>query len=588
MAAMQHFVPMLHAMLDARNATRAHLGGHDTSKDYAAARARADEALSALSNSLRDTGDPLALGSRVQALQQAWQATASSKNGVDASGRTVFGPVTQATLTLLQALTDESNLVLDPELDTLYTIMATFISLPRTAEDLGQVWGWGTFGVARGGLENPAQHAQFSVWRARATGGIEDTIASIERAAVANPLLKEAIKLDGLQAARAFAAKADVTEMIKAAAEPQEVFIAGRQALSALFSVYASALPALDGQVALRIRQLEERRNMRAFVVLFSLLLGAYLLACFSKVIDGGLDEVARHLDRMADGDLSQTPHPWGSDEAAHLLNTLGRTQQSMRDLVRDVREATGNIVAASSEIAKGSMDLSTRTERTASRLQQTAAALEEITVTLGETTQHTRQATSLAGNNSGAAQVGGRVIGEAVNTMSGIHQASRRIGDIIGTIDGIAFQTNILALNAAVEAARAGEQGRGFAVVASEVRSLAKRSAVAAREIKTLITDTVEKVNSGTGVVEGAGHQMQQVLGASKAIHDLIVQIADAAEQQSSGVRQVSESVTDLDQMTQANAALVEQTAAASEAMRLKAQELDQAVLRFRLTEPA
>jgi methyl-accepting chemotaxis protein len=167
---------------------------------------------------------------------------------------------------------------------------------------------------------------------------------------------------------------------------------------------------------------------------------------------------------------------------------------------------------------------------------------------------------------------------------MAGIHQASHRIGDIIGTIDGIAFQTNILALNAAVEAARAGEQGRGFAVVASEVRSLAQRSATAAREIKSLITTTVEKVDVGTRVVEGAGTQMQDVLGASQAIHELIRQIASAAEEQSAGVQQVSVSVSDLDQMTQANAALVEQTAAASEALRLRAQELEQAVSRFQL----
>ncbi len=585
-AAMQQFTPVLLGVLETRNATRAMLGEFDVSKDYNAARGRVDQALTAMEAHLKSTGDPLALMPRVEAMRNAWVATANSKNGADDKGRTVFGPVTEASLKVLQGITDESNLVLDPDIDSLYAIMAVFVTMPKTSEDLGQLWGWGTYALAKSGLDSPEQYKRHAVWSARTASGIEDAKLSFERAFAANPALKENIDLSGLDKALKFHAAADVTEMMKISMEPAEVYKAGHEAVKAYFKVFDSALPAIDGLLATRVQQLEAQRNLRFVVTVVALLLGAYLFVCFARVMDGGLEEVARHLERMADGDLTQSPHPWGNDEAAHLMLALARTQDSMRRIVHEVRSASDGIVHASSEIASGSMDLSTRTERTAAELQQTAASLEQINATLANTASNTQRATSLASDNASAADRGGRVISDAVETMAQINAASKRIGDIIGTIDGIAFQTNILALNAAVEAARAGEQGRGFAVVASEVRSLAQRSATAAREIKLLITDTVEKVNAGTGVVEHAGREMQAVVGGVGAIGTLIGDIATAASQQGEGVLQVSKSVTDLDQMTQQNAALVEQTAAASASLQQQAQELARAVARFRLAE--
>jgi methyl-accepting chemotaxis protein len=293
---------------------------------------------------------------------------------------------------------------------------------------------------------------------------------------------------------------------------------------------------------------------------------------------------VARHLDNMTEGDLTDLPRPRGNDEAAQLMASLARMQTSVATIVRDVRGASESIVHASTEVAQGATDLSARTEQAASELQQTAASLEQITGTLANSAAHTQQASGVAQDNAAVAERGGQVIHNAVVTMGEIRAASHRISDIIGTIDGIAFQTNILALNAAVEATRAGEQGRGFAVVASEVRSLAQRSAVAAKEIKSLITDTVERVQAGTGVVEAAGREINALVGGAHTINGLLGNITVAAEAQSNGIKLVGGAVNGLDQMTQQNSALVEQTAAASESLQQQASDLVQMVARFRI----
>ena len=286
----------------------------------------------------------------------------------------------------------------------------------------------------------------------------------------------------------------------------------------------------------------------------------------------------------MTDGDLTTRPNPWGRDEAASLMGTLSDMQASLRAIVSRVRGSSESIVHASTEIASASMDLSARTEQTASNLQESAASMEEIASTVKHTAASVQQAAGVASGNSVAAARGGEVISQVVSTMQDINASSNKISEIIGTIDGIAFQTNILALNAAVEAARAGEQGRGFAVVASEVRSLAQRSALAAREIKSLITTSVAKVESGTQFVQGAGQTMGELVGNAKRMNDLLSEISTAAAEQSSGVAQVGTAVNELDRMTQQNAALVEQTAAAASSLKDQATGLAAEVAKFRL----
>jgi methyl-accepting chemotaxis protein len=288
--------------------------------------------------------------------------------------------------------------------------------------------------------------------------------------------------------------------------------------------------------------------------------------------------------DAVADGDLRQSVDAVGHDEAAQLMQALERMREGLTQTVSRVRANAESVSTASGQIAQGNADLSQRTEEQASALQETAATMSELSSTVRSNADNARQADQLARSASDAARQGGSAVGDVVDTMRGISDASRRIADIIGTIDGIAFQTNILALNAAVEAARAGEQGRGFAVVAGEVRLLAQRSAEAAKEIKNLITSSVEQVERGSQQVDAAGRSMQSLVQAIQRVTDIVGEISNASVEQADGVGQVEQAVSQMDQVTQQNAALVEESAAAAESLRQQATQMVESVSTFRL----
>jgi len=318
-------------------------------------------------------------------------------------------------------------------------------------------------------------------------------------------------------------------------------------------------------------------------ITILLLTLAWFITRRIMATLGGEPAEVLLIAKEISDGNLSNQIAVKAGDTSS-LLSALNLMQNNLHELVQHIKSAADSISTGAKEIASGNTDLSSRTEQQASSLEETASSMEELSSTVKQNAENAKQANQLAAAASGVAIKGGQVVGEVVGTMSSINESSRKIVDIISVIDGIAFQTNILALNAAVEAARAGEQGRGFAVVAAEVRNLAQRSAAAAKEIKQLIGDSVDKVDGGTKLVAQAGETMEEIVNSVKRVTDIMGEIAAASAEQSSGIDQINNAVTQMDEVTQQNAALVEQAAAAAESLEEQAQDLTESVSVFKL----
>jgi len=414
-----------------------------------------------------------------------------------------------------------------------------------------------------------------------------------EKLLALNPTPAEKAALD-----RADAAEAQAAPFLKQAlalARSMQPEMAGETLTTKLGPVQARWLEALeqlsvaagDSRTAVLGEVQAAQRNTQMGMLAVGLaaaLAGAAMTVAVALGIARRLSAAVTLTRHISDGDLSQRVDSSGHDEVAQTLGALAAMQARLQGTIGEVRSAVMSIETAAGEISAGSNDLSARTEQSASSLQQTASSMEVLTGTVRSAAESASMASQLAQSASTVAQDGGAVVAQVVQTMDEITSSARRIGEIIGTIDGIAFQTNILALNAAVEAARAGENGRGFAVVASEVRSLAQRSASAAREIKTLVGDSLEKVDTGSRLVGQAGSTMAEIVASVQRVSDVIGEISHSAREQTQGLGQINVAVAQLDTMTQQNAALVEQSAAAADSMREQTARLSQAVAAFRL----
>jgi methyl-accepting chemotaxis protein len=489
-------------------------------------------------------------------------------------------------LNLLGQLSNGSQLALDPDEDTYHMMNVAVLRGPVQAENTARLRGLGTLVLGTKELTQ-ARRDQLSKWLAIWDFVDGDVKYSYNVAAQQAGETKIDFDMAASDAA-ATSFKEAISQQVLGAeaivANPADFKALGDAAVGKQVDMVHKLLDRLDTRLQQRIDRLRSALFLELGVALFFVLLAAYLLMAFYKVMMGGLAEVAGHLKQITAGNLTTAPRPWGRDEAAGLMTTLGEMQASLRRIVGVVVESASGVQTASAEISSATHDLSRRTEQSAASLEETAASTEQISATARNTASTVDGAMAIVQNNAQAATRGGQVIGEVVNTMGDIRTASNRIGEIIGVIDGIAFQTNILALNAAVEAARAGEQGRGFAVVATEVRALAGRSAAAAKEIKTLIAASLDKVESGTKVVAHAGQTMGEIVHNAERIGSLMRDISTATREQSAGVGQVGSAVQELDQATQQNAALVEQTAAATSMLSEQAERLSREISFFRV----
>ncbi|WP_307163301.1 MULTISPECIES: methyl-accepting chemotaxis protein [unclassified Massilia] len=471
------------------------------------------------------------------------------------------------------------------------------LAVPLTKERLVSDWNTNTYSaIVRTSLIARSNDTTLSTVFAK---DIADSVTSTtEIIKKVEPLLDspaEKEHLKKVQALRASyqAAKVEVMnakkagDAITAERRYDEGFAPAARAYSAsLQELLAMQRSTIDQMAQASRAATDERVRLVLLLGVLMIALGAFAAVAITRSIVRPLSRAVKVAETVADGDLTGSFDRGRGDEIGDLLRAMQTMNDGLAKVVSEVQQGTRTIASGSTEIASGNLDLSARTEQQASSLEETAASMEELTSTVRHNAENATQANQMAQAASTVAARGGEIVGQVVDTMGAIDGASRKIVDIIGVIDGIAFQTNILALNAAVEAARAGEQGRGFAVVASEVRNLAQRSATAAREIKGLIGDSVAQVNTGTKLVQQAGATIEEVVASVARVADIMAEITAASREQSAGIDQVNAAITQMDQVTQQNAALVEEAAAAASSMQEQSARLAQLMARFRLAE--
>ncbi len=571
------------------------LGGNDAVKgDRDARQAALDQLLPRAGQSLGPLEAPT-LQAEFEAIGQEWSALSKAVSERSINGPQSFARHTaliERQLNLLEGVADASGMSLDPHAHSYFLIQSVLVHLPRLTETLGQTRAQGSLTLARGEV-GPAQRAQLAALTDLSRMNLRQARRSLEKATAADAGYDQRLGATAGKAwAQAEAAFALTDQAIVKADMPSmpasEFFAAATAQIDAQFALITAAFDELS--TSLRQREVSATRDMVTILggLVLLALAGAAVMWTISRSTTAAIARAVQVAQTVAAGDLTSRIQVQGRDETAQLLAALKDMNDGLVQVVSEVRLGSDHIATGSSQIATGNADLSQRTEEQASNLQQTAASMEQLTSTVQHNAETARQASEIVRGATEAAREGGDTVGQVVTTMEAINQSSRKIHDIIGVIDGIAFQTNILALNAAVEAARAGEQGRGFAVVAGEVRSLAQRSAEAAKEIKQLIGESVARVESGTALVAEAGASVGRIVDQVARVNQLIETIATASAEQSDGIAQVGNAVSQLDQVTQQNAALVEESAAAADSLQNQARRMAELVGRFRLPSGA
>lgn len=541
----------------------------------------------ALFDAMRKEEPALYAGDAWNAIQKSWIALQEKLSTL--KDRKIYNEQTALITQLMRfntMIADRTNLTHDPETASYYLAELFIRDFPQITEGLSEVAGRGAAYIDSGLMEANEEVLLGStvLLTQRDLSGIPGKIETLLHQ---SPALKQQMTpvLAAVPVAVAYLdrAKNEVLSSVDQTSGNQFV-AAGNAGIDGLYAAAATSANLLDHLLQARLESAAFYRSMIMLAICLTMAIAAYFLLGFYVSFSTEVRRLGAAVMRATSGDLSRKITSGGKDEIAQLLNAFGNMSDGITRLVTQVRLGSDRIAQASNEIATGNLNLSTRTEEQASSLEQTSAAMEELTSTVKQNAAHAQHANRLAQTASGIAEQGGNAVSQVVDTMQAIQQSSREISDIIGVVDSIAFQTNILALNAAVEAARAGEQGRGFAVVAAEVRHLAQRSAVAAKEIKVLIAESVEKVEAGSKQVNAAGKTMNEIVQSISHVTTIMAEITAASAEQQSGIEHINQALGQMDGITQQNAALVEEAAAAAESMHEQTLTLSATVAVFKL----
>ena len=491
-------------------------------------------------------------------------------------------------LALLQNLANESGMVLHPYASGYHLQMALFTHLPKLSEDLGKMRGLSA-SLLKLGKSTPDELLSINTLTILAKENLSDVhksiMLSINADVLANQQLSAALTdITNITNESINLTQEKVVQASKLNYDASKYFTYMTKVLDAQFSFINTGFKVLQQEFQANMSSAKNTLYVAAGSICSLGIISLIIMLIVMRNTNDAMNAALKLTRAVANGDLTKEIKATSRDEIGQLLDDLNKMQFSLRRLIAQIQVSAESINNGAQEISAGNTNLSQRTEEQASSLEQTASSMEQMASTVKQNAENAKQANMMANEASAIALKGGQAVNQVVRTMADINSSSKKIVDIIAVIDGIAFQTNILALNAAVEAARAGEQGRGFAVVATEVRSLAQRSATAAKEIKHLISDSVEKVQGGTKQVEAAGETMEEIVMAVKMVTDIVNEIAAASQQQSAGIDQVNNAITNMDEVTQQNAALVEQAAAAAMSLQQLAVELNEATSQFKL----